>query len=187
MNLNQLLHDHASEILSDADAAIARARLTHYEKSGAEHTHQRLKALYTLTARAVQEKNLGPMVAHAETIGRERFETGFDLSEVQTAFNVLEEAIWKRILKALSADEMAEALGLISMCSERERMRSRGRMYRWRAKQKLRRSTFNRSSQELRVDDECIGVPRLSPSLADNRYATGKIPESKDLLYFVHC
>lgn len=114
MDINQLLHDQSSDILSDAEAAIARARLAHYEKSGTEHTHQRLKALFTLASRAVKEKNLGPMVAHAETIGRERFEAGFDLSEVQTAFNVLEEAIWVRILKNISPNDLAEALGLIS-------------------------------------------------------------------------
>jgi hypothetical protein len=73
-----------------------------------------LKALYALSARAVKEKNLGPMIAHAETIARERFEAGFDLSEVQTAFNVLEEAIWMHILKNLPPDELAEALGLVS-------------------------------------------------------------------------
>ena len=114
MDINQLLHDQSSDILSDAEAAIARARLAHYEKSGTEHTHQRLKALFTLASRAVKEKNLGPMVAHAETIARERFEAGFDLSEVQTAFNVLEEAIWVRILKNISPNDLAEALGLIS-------------------------------------------------------------------------
>ena len=114
MDLNQLLQEQTNDILSQAQAAIARARLAHYEKSGSEHTHQRLKALYALTARAVKEKNLGPMIAHAETIARERFEAGFDLSEVQTAFNVLEEAIWVRILKNLSASDLAEALGLIS-------------------------------------------------------------------------
>jgi hypothetical protein len=114
MDINQLLHDQSSDILSDAEAAIARARLAHYEKSGTEHTHQRLKALFTLASRAVKEKNLGPMVAHAETIGRERFEAGFDLSEVQTAFNVLEEAIWVRIMKNISPNDLAEALGLIS-------------------------------------------------------------------------
>ncbi len=114
MDINQLLHDQSSDILSDAEAAIARARLAHYEKSGTEHTHQRLKALFTLASRAVKEKNLGPMIAHAETIGRERFEAGFDLSEVQTAFNVLEEAIWVRIMKNIPPNELAEALGLIS-------------------------------------------------------------------------
>ena len=54
MDINQLLHDQSSDILSDAEAAIARARLAHYEKSGTEHTHQRLKALFTLASRAVK-------------------------------------------------------------------------------------------------------------------------------------
>ena len=114
MTLHQLLHDQSTEILSDAEAAIARAHLSHYEKSGAAHIHQRLKALHTLTARAVKERNLGPMIAHAETIARERFEAGFDLSEVQTAFNVLEETIWVRILKNLPPGDLGEGLGLIS-------------------------------------------------------------------------
>ena len=114
MDLHQLLQEQSTDIIADAQRAIDRARLTHYEKSGPEHTHQRLKALYTLAVRAVKEKNLGPMIAHAETIARERFEAGFDLSEVQTAFNVLEEAIWVRILKHLPAEEFAEALGLVS-------------------------------------------------------------------------
>jgi hypothetical protein len=114
MNLNQLLQDQITDILSEAQTAVGRAHLVHYEKSGGEHTHQRLKALYALTARAVKEKNLGPMIAHAETVARERFEAGFDLSEVQTAFNVLEEAIWMHILKNLPPSEFGEALGLIS-------------------------------------------------------------------------
>ncbi len=114
MNLNQLLQDNSNDIISDAQKAVGRAGLTHYERSGSEHTHQRLKALFTLTARAVKEKNLGPMIAHAETVARERFEAGFDLAEVQTAFNVLEEAIWMRILNNLPPNELAEALGLVS-------------------------------------------------------------------------
>lgn len=113
MNLHELLHNQSNDIIADAESAILRARLAHYGKSESEHTHQRLKALYALTARAVKERNLGPMISHAETIGRERFEAGFDLAEVQTAFNVLEEAIWMRVLKNLPPPELAEALGLV--------------------------------------------------------------------------
>jgi hypothetical protein len=54
------------------------------------------------------------MVAHTDSIARERFASGFDLWEVQTAFNVLEEAIWVHILKELPPTEYAEALGLVS-------------------------------------------------------------------------
>ena len=114
MNLYQLLYDRTSEILDEATEAMVRARAKHYEEAGREHVHQRLKALYVLTMRRVEERNLGPMVAHVETIARERFSAGYDLWEVQTAFNLLEEAIWKRILKDMPAEEYAQALGLVT-------------------------------------------------------------------------
>ncbi len=114
MTLQELLDREATAIVQEAEESIRGARATHYEQAGTEHVHQRLKALYTLTARGVKERNLGPMIAHSETIARERFSSGFDLWEVQTAFNALEEAIWKRILAELPAAEFAQALGLVS-------------------------------------------------------------------------
>jgi hypothetical protein len=110
MTLHELLQTHSAAIVAEAEEAVKRARLQNYEKSGLESLHQRLKALFVLTARAAKERNLGPMISHAETIALERFEAGFDLSEVQTAFNVLEEAIWVRILRELPPTEYAEAL-----------------------------------------------------------------------------
>jgi hypothetical protein len=114
MDLHQFLHDRTNDILAEASTAMARSHVKHYEEAGSEHTHQRLKALLVLTVRAVRERNLGPMVAHADTIARERFNSGFDLWEVQTAFNVLEEAIWVRLIRELPPVELPEALGLIS-------------------------------------------------------------------------
>ena len=114
MNLDQLLHERMNEILSEAETSLSRAHLTSYEKAGEEHNRQRLKALYVLAVRAIAERNLGPMLAHAEDVARERFESGFDLSEVQTAFNVLEEAAWKFIMKNLPPVEFGEAIGLVS-------------------------------------------------------------------------
>jgi len=114
MNLNDLLRDRTTEIVDEAAAAMSRAHLKHYENAGAENIHKRLRALYVLTARAVKERNLGPMIAHADTVARERFEAGYNLWEVQTAFNVLEEAMWTRVLNELPPTEYAEALGLIS-------------------------------------------------------------------------
>jgi hypothetical protein len=114
MPLVKLLHDSSSEILSAAAAAVERSHLKNYEQAGADQTHQRLKALFVLTSRGVKERNLGPMIAYAETIAHERFAAGFDLAEVQTAFNVLEEAIWTRIVKSLPPSDYGEALGLVS-------------------------------------------------------------------------
>lgn len=114
MNLIQLLQERSTEIVDAACQAMARSHAKNYEKAGAEHIHQRIKALYVLTMRAVKERNLGPMVAHVETVARERYNAGYDLWEVQTAFNVLEESIWARIIKELPPSEFGEALGLVS-------------------------------------------------------------------------
>jgi hypothetical protein len=114
MHLIQLLHNRASDILAEAFQSISRARLKSYETAGVEQTKQRLQALYDLVVQGVHERNLAPMRVYARTIAIERFESGFDLWEVQTAFNVLEEAIWLRILKELPPAQFAEALGLVS-------------------------------------------------------------------------
>jgi hypothetical protein len=114
MPVHEYLHDHADEIISTAVASMRKSHLRHYEAAGEEHIHQRIKALFTLTVRGVKERNLGPMVAHAGTIALERFNAGYDLWEVQTAFNVLEETLWQHILKGIPAGQYAEALGLVS-------------------------------------------------------------------------
>ena len=38
---------------------------------------------------------------------------GFGIAEVQSAFNVLEEAIWHLVLAELPADELLESAGLV--------------------------------------------------------------------------
>ena len=113
MNLHSFLREGREEILAEATASVKRAGLEHYEKAGTELIHQRLDDLLSLAITAIAERNLAPMVAHANAIALERFEGGVDLAEVQTAFNVLEEVIWVRILKRVPGPEQAEALGLI--------------------------------------------------------------------------
>ena len=111
MILYQFLHDRSGEIVDNAFDAMGRC---HFENADRARLHQRLKALYVLTSRAVKEKNLGPMIAHTESIAREHCSIGYDLRELQTAFNVLEETIWLKLLKEVPPDQVGEALGLVS-------------------------------------------------------------------------
>ena len=113
MNLQAFLREGRQEILAEAVDSVRRARLEHYEQAGPERIRQRLDDLLGLVIGAVGERNLAPIVAHANAVATERFEAGVDLAEIQTAFNVLEEVIWWRILKRLPAAEQAEALGLV--------------------------------------------------------------------------
>ena len=114
MDLIQLLQNRADDILAEAYQAMSRAHLKSYETAGPEQMQQRLKTLYELVVQCVRERNLTPMRVRAKAVAAERFASGFDLWEVQTAVNVLEEAIWLRILKELQPAQLAEALGLVS-------------------------------------------------------------------------
>lgn len=114
MTLQTLLNDHAQEIFNEAYETMRRAPLKSYAQAGAAQTQQRLLSLYELVRRCVEEKKLTPIISHAELVAQARFESGFDLWEVQTAFNVLEETIWRHILKKLSPKEFPEAFALVS-------------------------------------------------------------------------
>ena len=57
--------------------------------------------------------HLGPICEYAQHVAEERFDAGFGIAEVQSAFNVLEEAIWHVVLAQLPADDLLEAAGLV--------------------------------------------------------------------------
>lgn len=113
MGLEKILRDGRQAILDEAVEAVRRAHLEHYENAGPDRVRERLASLLGVVTDAILGRNLSPILAHASAIAAERFEAGVDLSEVQTAFNVLEEVLWFRILKSLPPAEQAEALGLV--------------------------------------------------------------------------
>ena len=90
------------------------AELTHYVRHGEEVTREHLRTLLELTILCLEQRQLAPMVEHAEQIARERFAAGFGLEEVQTAFNVLEEAAWLHLVHEAPTDELAQDLGLVA-------------------------------------------------------------------------
>lgn len=114
MNLLQLLEAQRDEILDEASEALSRAHLRHYEASGTDENRSRVARLLELTLESVRTRDLVPMLDHARAVARERFRDGFDLQEVQTAFNVLEEVIWRRITGHLDPPGYPEAFGLAS-------------------------------------------------------------------------
>lgn len=113
-NLLELLNEQETLILDDAAEALARSQLRHYAVAGAAWNRQRLQNLFDYTRDCVRQRTLMPLVEHMELIAQERFEAGFDIHEVQTAVNVLEESIWQQINHTLPPSEYAEAFGLIS-------------------------------------------------------------------------
>jgi hypothetical protein len=54
------------------------------------------------------------MLEYARQVARERYPSSYDLQEVQTAFNLLEEEIWKRITEEVTPTDCPESFALIS-------------------------------------------------------------------------
>jgi hypothetical protein len=114
VDVEDLLVQQRAEVLEDALAALRRSHLVHYEQSGEEFNRERLAELFDLVVSALRSRQLGPVSRYCEELGQQRFEAGFGISEVQTAFNVLEEAMWRRVVDGVQPVDLAEAIGLLS-------------------------------------------------------------------------
>ncbi|MBP1683713.1 MAG: hypothetical protein H6Q27_1280 [Ignavibacteriaceae bacterium] len=114
MKLHDILVKNQTDIINEAFYSLERSHLKHYDTSRADENWQRLAKLFDLTLNGVRTRSLVEMVTYSEKIAKERFESGFDLHEVHTAYNVLEESIWKTIIKEVDSADLAESLGLIS-------------------------------------------------------------------------
>lgn len=114
MKLHELLSKNQTDIINEAFYSLQRSHLKHYDSSRADENWQRLAKLFDLTLNSVKTKSLVEMINYSETVAKERFESGFDLHEVHTAYNVLEESLWKNIIKEMDPASLPECLGLIS-------------------------------------------------------------------------
>lgn len=114
MKLQKLLESSSNEIVEEAYINLERIKLRTYKKAETEITKRKLSTLYNKLSQCTSEKSILPMVNYAEKIAEQRYDDGYDLYEVQTAINLLEEAIWKRIFKKFKGEELEKFIGLVS-------------------------------------------------------------------------
>ena len=110
----QFLEQERGAIIETAEVSLARAHSQHYRAAGEIQVHRRLETLFDHLVDALAGRDLTPMITYAQKVAEERFDAGYDLSEVQIAFNALEEATWSRLIGGLQPGQLAEALGLVS-------------------------------------------------------------------------
>ena len=106
--------EEARASIVDIAAESIRHGKTHYEAAGPDETRRRLEALYDQLLAAVSSRDLSGIVGYARRLAAERFSSGYDLTEVQGAFNALEEATWLKIVTELPADRHSHALSVVS-------------------------------------------------------------------------
>jgi hypothetical protein len=114
MELDALLLEAETEVLDAAYSSLHGSHVTHYELAGEEFTRQALADLFRLVVTAIQTRDLASISSYADAIAVARFNNGYDISEVQMAFNALEDAMWRRVVSAEPPSDLAEAIGLLS-------------------------------------------------------------------------
>ena len=114
MDLDVVLSQAKAAMLEEAYTALEHSHASHYEAEGEAVTRERLAGLLDLVLASIRDRDLAEIGAYAERVAAQRFEGGFDLFEVQTAFNSLEVAMWRQVVSTVSPQDLVEAIGLLS-------------------------------------------------------------------------
>ncbi|HEX4977555.1 MAG TPA: hypothetical protein VFV40_06785 [Nocardioides sp.] len=114
MDVARMFRDAEETVLEEACATLGRSHVTHYEAAGDAFTRQGLRDLFRLVVDAIADRDLAEMGVYAEQVARRRFDQGFDIAEVQAAFNALEEAMWRHLVDVVDPDELAQSVALLS-------------------------------------------------------------------------
>lgn len=109
-----LLRERADTLVTEALTMMTEARLEHYDAAGLPTVRQRLTTMLNVALSCLEAGEADEIIAYMTRIGRERFSAGYDLLEVQTSANVVEEALWRRIPSLVAPAEVPRALGLVS-------------------------------------------------------------------------
>jgi hypothetical protein len=105
-----LLQKNPDKILYNATEFLVRSNLEHYNKLQPERLRAMLARLYFATKECVESDNIAPVKRFMEDIAPKRFKSGYELYEVQTAINILEESMWKSIVELVYPREIMPSL-----------------------------------------------------------------------------
>jgi hypothetical protein len=112
--LAALLRERGDTLVAEALTMMTEARLEHYDAAGLPTVRQRLATLLDVVLSCLEAGEADEIVAYMTRVGRERFSAGYDLLEVQTSANVMEETLWRRIPSLVDPAEVPRALGLVN-------------------------------------------------------------------------
>ncbi|MGA2803112.1 MAG: methylmalonyl-CoA decarboxylase [Acidimicrobiales bacterium] len=104
----------AEERVVDEAVAELDRRHTSDQSSSPEMRRRHLRDLFELVVKCAHDGAVEPIIASSQQLAADRFATGFDISEVQGEFNVLEEVLWREVASTLAGDQRIEALELLN-------------------------------------------------------------------------
>jgi methylmalonyl-CoA decarboxylase len=80
-----------------------------------DRSRRNARQLFRLVLRCVRAGRAEPIIRPSEQIAAHCYAAGIDLTEVQGAFNVLAEVLWRQLTGALDGGQLVQALGLLNL------------------------------------------------------------------------
>ncbi len=113
METSAVIAGAEERVVEEAVAELDR-RHTSDQSSSPEMRRRHLRDLFELVVKCLRDGVVEPIIASSQQLAADRFAVGFDITEVQGEFNVLEEVLWREVAATLSGDQRIEALELLN-------------------------------------------------------------------------
>jgi methylmalonyl-CoA decarboxylase len=110
-----VLADARDRVVGDALAALSERDQAGCLASSPAERRQDIEQLFGLIQRCVQEGHCEPIIGPSQQLAADRFAAGIELAEIQAAFTVLEDVLWRHLADAVSGDQGLGALRLVNV------------------------------------------------------------------------
>ena len=113
--ISAVLADARDRVIGEALAALNERDQAGRLASSPAERRQDMEQLFELIQRCVHEGHCEPIIGPSQRMAADHFANGIEIAEVQAAFTVLENVLWRQLADALSGDDQRlETLRLIN-------------------------------------------------------------------------
>ena len=110
MDTSAVLASLEDRVIDEAVAALAQTDQAR-RSSRPDERRRDVRQLFRLVLRCVRAGRAKPMIRPSEQIAAHCIAAGIDFTEVQGAFNVLAEVLWRQLADALAGEQLVQRSG----------------------------------------------------------------------------
>ena len=114
MDASAVLLSAEDRVIDEAVAALAQRGPAHQQSPGPDGRRRDVRQLFRLVLRCLHAERAKPIIRPSEQIATHCYAAGIDLAEIQGAFDVLAEVLWRHLAGAPADEQLIQALGLLS-------------------------------------------------------------------------
>ncbi len=113
MDTSAVLASLEDRVIDEAVAALAQTDQAR-QSPLPDDRRRDVRQLFRLVLPCVRAGRAEPIIKPSERIAAHCYAAGIDLAEVQEAFDVVAEVLWRHLVGALAGEQLVQALGLLN-------------------------------------------------------------------------